>query len=53
MHAIITRSTSSGMDRTTAERLLCDIAMNDIFANTDDSLTNEEVLQKNLSRFYQ
>ena len=53
MHAIITHSTSSGMDRTTAERLLCDIAMNDIFANTDDSLTNEEVLQQNLSRFYQ
>jgi energy-coupling factor transporter ATP-binding protein EcfA2 len=52
MHAIITRSTSSGMDRTTAERLLCDIAMNDIYANADDSLTNEDVLQKNLSRFY-
>ncbi|WP_213716289.1 ATP-dependent nuclease [Cedecea lapagei] len=53
MHAIITHSTSSGMDRTTAERLLCDIAMNDIYASTGDSLTNEEVLQKSLIRFYQ
>lgn len=53
MHAIITHSTSSNMDRTTAERLLCDIAMNDIYANTDVSLTNEEILQQNLSRFYQ
>lgn len=51
INAIITCAINQGMDRVSVERLLCDIAMNDIYTS-DTELTNEEVLNGYLDSFY-
>ena len=52
MREIIKNAISNTIDRTSVERSLSDIAMNDINKNTDSSLTNKDILQEYLSNFY-